>query len=295
MGVGSRLGLSLLWPRVEWVLFSDGRKVQLLIDPLTRTWKEDMVKENFSEEGGRIVRAIHPFTEVPFLLQLFSIVFLFEREEEICGDLGASRFEFDSLSLCPVLGCCDLVLQLGALLRLLFGSAVECSIEVLIWFCSSVSANCLKTADKWGLTFGVGVGTILWRIWLCRNEAVFNGHVDRPDIVCQTAIRDAVDFLSAQEEGRRSVGVTKGYKWLDARDGCDHGLASCFKLNFDGGIDHRGGRCGMGAVRRDWNGKFIAARAVGKLYVTDPLVVEAMAAREGLQFARELGLESYHC
>ncbi|KAI8558608.1 hypothetical protein RHMOL_Rhmol04G0109000 [Rhododendron molle] len=75
---------------------------------------------------------------VPFLLQLFSIVFLFEREEEICGDLGAGRFEFEFT-------------ELGALLRLLFGSAVECSIEVLIWFCSSVSANCLKTADKWGL------------------------------------------------------------------------------------------------------------------------------------------------
>lgn len=119
---------------------------------------------------------------------------------------------------------------------------------------------------------------------------MFNGHVDRPDIVCQTAIRDAVDFLSAQEEGR-SVGVTRGVqmagctRWVRPRFGC-------FKLNFDGGIDDRGGRCGMGAVIRDWNGKFIAARAVGRLYVTDPLVVEAMAAREGLQFARELGLES---
>ncbi|KAG5515653.1 hypothetical protein RHGRI_036633 [Rhododendron griersonianum] len=38
--------------------------------------------------GGFGVR----FTQVPFLLQLFSVVFLFEREEEVCGDLGAGQF-----------------------------------------------------------------------------------------------------------------------------------------------------------------------------------------------------------
>ncbi|KAI8570573.1 hypothetical protein RHMOL_Rhmol01G0046200 [Rhododendron molle] len=48
----------------------------------------------------------------------------------------------------------------------------------------------------------------------------------------------------------------------------------------------------MGMVVRDWNGKFVAARAIGRQHLTDPLVVEATVARDGHLFARELGLDA---
>ncbi|KAI8525227.1 hypothetical protein RHMOL_Rhmol13G0213400 [Rhododendron molle] len=52
-----------------------------------------------------------------------------------------------------------------------------------------------------------------------------------------------------------------------------------------------------GGVEWEWlyvigTGRFIAARAIGKQFLTDPLVVEAMAARDSLLFAMEMGLES---
>ncbi|KAG5540116.1 hypothetical protein RHGRI_020371 [Rhododendron griersonianum] len=43
--------------------------------------------------GSEVNQPIQSFdSQVPFLSQLFSVVFLFEREEEVCGDLGAGRF-----------------------------------------------------------------------------------------------------------------------------------------------------------------------------------------------------------
>lgn len=56
-----------------------------------------------------------------------------------------------------------------------------------------------------------------------------------------------------------------------------------FKINFDGGVDRQGKECGLGMVVWDWHGRLIAARAVHEHHVTDPLLVEALAAREGLQ------------
>ncbi|KAG5517735.1 hypothetical protein RHGRI_038197 [Rhododendron griersonianum] len=43
-------------------------------------------------------------------------------------------------------------------------------------------------------------------------------------------------------------------------------------------------------VIRDWQGNFIAARAIQRQRTTDPLLVEALAARECVKLARDLGI-----
>lgn len=102
-------------------------------------------------------------------------------------------------------------------------------------------------------------------------------------MACQNAIRDASDFLAANVESVRDVGVVQEGRILGANkwQRPQHGGIS--RLIFDGGVDRQGKECGLGMVVRDWHGRLIAARAVHEHHVTDPLSVEALAAREGLQ------------
>lgn len=44
-------------------------------------------------------------------------------------------------------------------------------------------------------------------------------------------------------------------------------------------------------VIRDWQGKFVAARAIQMQYYVDPSRVEALAAREGIPLVLQMGLD----
>lgn len=66
------------------------------------------------------------------------------------------------------------------------------------------------------------------------------------------------------------------------------------KLNFDGGLDIHNRMSGLGIVIREDNGRFRAARALHLGFVMSPLFLEAMAARECLVFAKEIGLQRIH-
>lgn len=86
--------------------------------------------------------------------------------------------------------------------------------------------------------FWAKVVTIIWRLWICRNDVLFHNHMSRPDVVCQEAIRDAASFLSAHEEGQLSserVQLDRNSNVL----GWQRPLEGWFKINFDGGV-----RCG---------------------------------------------------
>ena len=50
----------------------------------------------------------------------------------------------------------------------------------------------------------------------------------------------------------------------------------------------------MGVAIQDANGRFIAARAVQFANFIEPFIAEALAARAGLVFAKELQLELHH-
>lgn len=138
-------------------------------------------------------------------------------------------------------------------------------------------------------SFWAAIGSIMWRLWICRNDVVFNNHLERPDLVCQTAIREAAEFITINAVDEQSEVAIQGdvsaCKWRRPGRGI-------FKVNFDGGLDKNGDVGGLGMVIRDWQGKFISARAFQIKHATDPLLVEALAARESLQLALELGINN---
>ncbi|KAI8546648.1 hypothetical protein RHMOL_Rhmol07G0135800 [Rhododendron molle] len=63
-----------------------------------------------------------------------------------------------------------------------------------------------------------------------------------------------------------------------------------FKINFDGGLDNQSKSSGVGIIIRDEFGIFRAARAIHYGNLMSPVVIEALAARDGLLFGREVGL-----
>ncbi|XP_058216664.1 uncharacterized protein LOC131327525 [Rhododendron vialii] len=66
------------------------------------------------------------------------------------------------------------------------------------------------------------------------------------------------------------------------------------KINFDGGLDSQMKLSGIGIIIRDSCGRFRAARAIHFGHLMEPVIIEAMAARESLIFAQELGMQKVH-
>lgn len=125
-----------------------------------------------------------------------------------------------------------------------------CNFAQMVWHISPFRLD-MRSIERWigrddGREFWAAVGNILWQLWLCRNEVViFNDRLDsRPDVVCQNAVRAAADFLF----------------FIKANEGSNDQRRE---------IDRQGRQCGSGMVVRDWQGCFIAARAVHKYHAMD--------------------------
>lgn len=190
-----------------------------------------------------------------------------------------------------------------------FHLLVQCPFAQVIWRISplglAVGLNQVDSLIRWwdsllerwkgikeNKKIWAAVGTIIWRIWLCRNDIVFNSKKWGPDVACQLVVSDAVDFLEANANkaqdstGSSSSCSNSAHRW-------EKPCRGWFKINFDGGLDHRQKVGGLGIVIRDCNGSFRAARAIHIRNFMEPLGIEAMAARESLVFALELGLQRF--
>ncbi|KAF7149489.1 hypothetical protein RHSIM_Rhsim02G0067500 [Rhododendron simsii] len=108
------------------------------------------------------------------------------------------------------------------------------------------------------------VAMIMWRIWKCRNEVLFNGADPDPSQMVVVAVKEK-------------------------------SMCGKLKFNVDGAWVSRSNglaKAGAGIVVRDSNGSFVAARSLNLGVVGSPLCAEAMAWRAMLDFAILLGLDS---
>lgn len=122
----------------------------------------------------------------------------------------------------------------------------------------------------------------LWLLWKQRNEAVFNkGKLNERlhDICLQQATEFYALSMAPDKEKKRQVLVG----WSPPPGGF-------FKLNTDGSVSKNPGRAGVGGLIRDHNGRWIGGfgRPLG---ITNSLMAEAWALREGLCLARRLGIQ----
>ncbi|KAH7852576.1 hypothetical protein Vadar_026620 [Vaccinium darrowii] len=100
-----------------------------------------------------------------------------------------------------------------------------------------------------------------------------------------------LDFLEIQRQGQGLVRPTE----VSASTGQQQWsppTQRAVKLNFDAGLDVANRVGGLGLVLRDSSSHFIAARSAPLKGIVDPLIAEAIAAREGLLFALSLAVEN---
>ena len=71
-------------------------------------------------------------------------------------------------------------------------------------------------------------------------------------------------------------------------------LAGSVKLNTDGAFSCSGSRSAAAAICRDGDGNFIGGSALVIDGLNDPEIVEALACREALNLAADLGLANLH-
>ena len=65
-----------------------------------------------------------------------------------------------------------------------------------------------------------------------------------------------------------------------------------FKINIDGATFEAENAMGLGTVIRDYRGQFVATKTRKVIGVVDVMRAEAMAIREGVSLAKELGIRS---
>ncbi|KAG5562464.1 hypothetical protein RHGRI_005257 [Rhododendron griersonianum] len=172
-------------------------------------------------------------------------------------------------------------------------------IKVFVWkyINASILAWFDRLIDRWKGTNDGGymltlAAMIVWRIWKCRNEVLFNGVDPDPSQMVVVAVKEAEEFILAIRE--------QIPKPRQLRMGSGE-LAQCWqkpacgklKFNVDGAwVSRSNGLAEAGIVVRDSNGSFVVAHSLNLGVVGSPLCAEAMAWRAAFDFAVLLGLDS---
>ena len=85
------------------------------------------------------------------------------------------------------------------------------------------------------------------------------------------------------DDRRVAAAVTRAPRWIPP-------IPNQFKINFDGAVFSELDAAGLGVVIRDFRGRVICALAEGIPIPTSPAIVEALACRRAMVFAKELSL-----
>ena len=124
---------------------------------------------------------------------------------------------------------------------------------------------------------------MLWLIWTRRNKVLYQHILDPLDDIHSLALRlhDAYCTANAQDMAPPPVQARK--RWCPPSH-------LPFKANFDAALFSSAGMVGIGVVIRDGGGLPIATLCKRYHYVCSVADAEALAAREAIQFALEVGL-----
>ncbi|KAK6162266.1 hypothetical protein DH2020_002107 [Rehmannia glutinosa] len=124
----------------------------------------------------------------------------------------------------------------------------------------------------------------LWGVWWARKHLVFNGKNLTQQQVVEQVMKRLDEHRGVADHQRISSVLTVSDTWVPPEQGI-------YKLNSDASI-REGGGIGVGMIIRDSRGQTFQSliQHFPREYEVD--VAEAIACREGLIFARNLGLKS---
>lgn len=124
---------------------------------------------------------------------------------------------------------------------------------------------------------------MLWLVWNRRNHLVYRNDAASLDSIPLLAGHLSSEYLNAQEFSATSAPVQMRTKWKPSS-------RAAFKVNFDAALFSEQQKTGVGVIIRDGQGLPIAAlcKCFPHLFSVDD--AEALAAREALQLAVEVGI-----
>jgi hypothetical protein len=123
------------------------------------------------------------------------------------------------------------------------------------------------------------IATACWYIWWERRKATHGEAIQNPSRSAQSILALASNYARAKKHGGGGI----------ARGGWSKPPESKVKLNVDACFDPISGLGGTGAVIRDSHGSFIAGCNRTLPHIADAPTAEAMALRDGLLLAGQIG------
>ncbi|KAH9710584.1 DNA mismatch repair protein MLH3 [Citrus sinensis] len=121
---------------------------------------------------------------------------------------------------------------------------------------------------------------VCWKLWLNRNDKVWNGHNEH----AQNLVIAAGHYLFQWQEAKRKNFIIVEQVQLGHGSMCwAKPPLGWFKCNVDAGVFSSQGRYSFGGVIRDYGGGFVAAKCQSFSGLFRPREAEALAVREALR------------
>jgi ribonuclease HI len=171
----------------------------------------------------------------------------------------------------------------------------SCPVLSLVWASHGLACNLFRRrhfsfldilSDLFVLGTSDHIAEIIfmfWLLWNRRNKMLYRNEVDSLELIPTLALHLSSEYLSAQVLPATSAPIQPRIKWKPSS-------ISAFKVNFDAALFHEQQWTGVGVIIRDGQGLPIAALCKRFMCLHSVDDAEAIAAREALQFAGEIGI-----
>ncbi|XP_042958184.1 uncharacterized protein LOC122293773 [Carya illinoinensis] len=145
-----------------------------------------------------------------------------------------------------------------------------------------------KLMDKLSMKKKEEMVVLLRRVWLHRNEFVFEKKLGCPKTLVKTAIESLLDYKTTQSPTKlvakgQSSSERRGMRWEKPEDGW-------VKVNWDASLNLKERRMGAGIIIRDEQGEALVAVCDQKANVVSPVVAECFVLRMAVELCSELNI-----
>jgi ribonuclease HI len=216
----------------------------------------------------------------------------------ICRNVLPTRSRLNSRGInCPVncAGCNDAA-EDSIHVLFLCPRSVQCWQQARLWDQVSAGFNnnnniienifsILHRLDKAQQEF---FSVLVWSIWKCRNNKVWENVTDTAQTVCERARHLITSWRSAQNfqsHANITQPASQQTRWSKPSIGR-------YKCNIDASFSHTDNKVGIGICIRDDNGRFVSARTEWIEPILDVEVGEAMGLLSALRWVDELQLRN---
>uniref|UniRef100_A0A2N9G6M3 Reverse transcriptase domain-containing protein n=1 Tax=Fagus sylvatica TaxID=28930 RepID=A0A2N9G6M3_FAGSY len=124
---------------------------------------------------------------------------------------------------------------------------------------------------------------MFWLLWNRRNQMLYRNEVGYLDSIPSLALHLSLEYLNAHDSPATSAPIQLQIKWKPSS-------ISAFNVNSDAALFNDQLKTGVGVIIRDGQGLPIAALCKRFLSLHSVDDAEALAVREALQFAMEIGI-----